>query len=1294
MNDPIHLLYAEDNPQDADLTQQHFERAATDFNLEIVDSGARCLERLAAEPFDLLLLDKRLPDMDGLDLLARLRTEGQRLPVVMVTGIGDDETVARALRAGAADYVPKSTDYLSTLPDILRGVIARSRQRRPLDEEGAARVQRILYVESNPMDVELTREHFATHAPHLELHAVSAALDALALLVPGPQSQSQSQSRRSFDLVLTDLRLPGMGALELIREAQHRGIHLPFIVITGRGDEATAVAILRLGAYDYILKRENYLTQLPFAIDHAIERFHLDQTTERLHSELESLNASLEQKVAARTTELQHEIETRKALQAQSQQQLEHLAQAEIESRRLLELAERSRRASLGVLEDQQQAQQALRAKSDELDRYFVNSLDLLCIADMQGHFRRINPEWERTLGYPLAELEGRNFLDFVHPDDLPATLAAMAQLSSQERILNFVNRYRHQNGSYLWIEWRSYAEGSRIYAVARDITESKNAQTLLASQKRTLEMVASGATLAVTLDALVHAIEELVPEMLGSILLLDEDGVHVRHGAAPSLPQSYSQAIDGQPIGEGAGSCGTAAYRREQVIVTDIATDPLWQNYREVALQHGLRACWSTPIFDQQQRVLGTFACYFRTPRGPSAEHLHLITLVTHIAAIAIAKAREEAALRASELKFRTIIEASPVAMAVNDQQQNITFLNRKFIETFGYTLADIPTLAAWWPRAYPDPAYRQRVAQEWQAAVEKAQRDGTEFEPMEHKVTSQDGSVHVIRFSLAPMDTSSLVIFYDLTEHKQAEQALHTSEQQLRFVTDHMPVLIAHCDHEQRYKFVNRPYAQMFGLKPTDMIGKQVQDMLGEAAYGQARPYMEAALAGQSVEYDITLPVTERGVRTVHANYVPERDASGRVVGFVAAVLDISERKRAENNLRESEERLRLSTELANVAVWEYDFTINQMSRSSNHDRLYGLEWQTKWDLDTFQNATHPDDRQFSNEVIQKSVATGGPDKYQMDFRVVYPDQSIHWLSVVGEVLQRNAQGQGVIVRGCLFDITDRMRAQEENRRLHQNLQRHAAELEQRVAERTAELVIAKERAEAADRVKSSFLATMSHELRTPLNSVIGFTGVLLQKIPGPLNAEQEKQLNFVLTAGRHLLALISDVLDISKVEAGELHLAREPFDFSALMARVGAAFAQQAGQRGLAFKLVPCRDRVMLTGDTRRVEQVLNNLISNALKFTDHGSITLSCAREDHCLVISVADTGVGIQPEDMEKLFRPFSQIDTGMDGLREGTGLGLAITKHLVEAMGGEVRATSTWGQGSCFGFTLSTGESA
>jgi signal transduction histidine kinase len=290
---------------------------------------------------------------------------------------------------------------------------------------------------------------------------------------------------------------------------------------------------------------------------------------------------------------------------------------------------------------------------------------------------------------------------------------------------------------------------------------------------------------------------------------------------------------------------------------------------------------------------------------------------------------------------------------------------------------------------------------------------------------------------------------------------------------------------------------------------------------------------------------------------------------------------------------------------------------------------------------------------------------------------------------------QTAGGLVLGIVRDITERKQAEAELCRLHEELQRHAAELDQRVARRTQELLVAKERAEAADRVKSVFLvhdvATSCAPRSTPSSAS---PASCCEKLPGPLNAEQDKQLGIVRNASRHLLALINDVLDISKVEAGELSLACERFDLRALLGRLSTAFGLQAERAGLNFTLEIGESELFVMGDTRRVEQVLNNLLSNALKFTPRGDIKLSCARAGGVFAIAVADTGVGIKLGDMDKLFRPFSQFETGLPELREGTGLGLAISKHLVEAMGGQLTAESHWGKGSRFTFTLPTGDNA
>jgi len=243
--------------------------------------------------------------------------------------------------------------------------------------------------------------------------------------------------------------------------------------------------------------------------------------------------------------------------------------------------------------------------------------------------------------------------------------------------------------------------------------------------------------------------------------------------------------------------------------------------------------------------------------------------------------------------------------------------------------------------------------------------------------------------------------------------------------------------------------------------------------------------------------------------------------------------------------------------------------------------------------------------------------------------------------------------------------------------------------IATDITELVMAREKAESSGRIKSAFLATMSHELRTPLNSIIGFTGILLMGLVGSLNQEQKKQLNMVQDSARHLLELINDVLDISKLESGQIELARDPFDMQTTIQKSLEKIAPLAEKKRLALTAVIAPSVGEVVGDRRRVEQILINLLSNAVKFTEKGEVRIESQVEDGWLVTQVIDTGIGIRPEDVDTLFKPFRQVDMGITRRYDGTGLGLSICKRLVDAMGGRIYVESQWGKGSIFAFTMS-----
>jgi len=269
---------------------------------------------------------------------------------------------------------------------------------------------------------------------------------------------------------------------------------------------------------------------------------------------------------------------------------------------------------------------------------------------------------------------------------------------------------------------------------------------------------------------------------------------------------------------------------------------------------------------------------------------------------------------------------------------------------------------------------------------------------------------------------------------------------------------------------------------------------------------------------------------------------------------------------------------------------------------------------------------------------------------------------------------------------NITKRKQAEEELQKYRKQLEELVEERTNKLEERTKELKDANLKLKKLDRLKSMFIASMSHELRTPLNSIIGFTGIILQEMSGEINKEQRKQLTLVKNSANHLLALINDVIDISKIEAGKVEIATEEFDFSMIAQEVKDSFAVMAEEKGLELSL-EAPSTLLIEGDERRTKQVLVNFVNNAIKFTRRGEIEIKIVKKDETVEMSVRDTGISIRKEDMGKLFKAFSQIPTP-GKTKEGTGLGLYLSKKIADLLGGDIKAESKFGKGSIFTFTL------
>ncbi|MFN7956158.1 MAG: PAS domain-containing protein [bacterium] len=365
-----------------------------------------------------------------------------------------------------------------------------------------------------------------------------------------------------------------------------------------------------------------------------------------------------------------------------------------------------------------------------------------------------------------------------VHPEDRGAAEAAVRALRQHPTDAPRLElRLVHRDGSYRWMSIQGAVVRDdaghpiRVLAQAVDVTERRQTEEVLLAQMAVLERVATGGPLTEILESLVRLLESQAPEIFGSVLLVDASGRRLRHCAGPRLPASYTAALEGVAIAEGSGSCGTAAYRAAPVVVADIATDPLWKDWRALALAHGLAACWSTPIFDSAQRVLGTFAMYARQPSLPEERHRRWVETATHIAAIAITRDREESSLRASE---RRLAEAQAQARLGSWELDLATGEIRWSAEMFRIFHRDpalgAPTFAGFAPLIHPDDldelAEKQRRLQGTSEPLEGELRTHPALGPLRHvRIQSRP----ILDADGRPVRVTGTVL--DVTERKRAE-------------------------------------------------------------------------------------------------------------------------------------------------------------------------------------------------------------------------------------------------------------------------------------------------------------------------------------------------------------------------------------------------------------------------------------------------------------------------------------------------------------------------------------------
>ena len=621
------------------------------------------------------------------------------------------------------------------------------------------------------------------------------------------------------------------------------------------------------------------------------------------------------------------------------------------------------------------------------------------------------------------------------------------------------------------------------------------------------------------------------------------------------------------------------------------------------------------------------------------------------------------EEALRESEALKGTILDSALDCIVSVDGEGRILEFNRAAERTFGYGRASV--IGERMVELMIPPSLREAHRKAFRHFIETGEgpilgkrieltamrADGSEF-PIDIAVTARKAEdKHIVTAYLC-----------DTTEQKRVQKALRESEERLATVVDNMPASVFLRDRDGHFILINRQYEDHYRASRRDIRGKTVFDVLDRPLAEESAEHDRRVIErGRVVERELTIPLAD-GDREFAIVRFPVLDPEGAVIGVGGVEYDITERKRTEEALKVSEERYALAMKGSNEGLWDWDLRSNEIVISPHIAHLLGLAGDklkimpAEWDA-----PVHADDLAGYNRSLQAHIA-GKSELYTSEYRVRGADGGYRWVRDRGLAL-RDEEGRPYRMAGSLGDVTDSKQAE-------------------------IELLRAKEQAEVANRAKSQFLANMSHELRTPLNAILGYAELILDDIYGALPQKARHVIERMDHNGRHLLTLINDVLDLSKIESGQFALSLDDYSMTAVIDTVIAAVEPVAAAKGLAVASSVPPGLPLGRGDEQRLTQAAMNLAGNAIKFTDEGEISIEVALEEGDFVVRVSDTGVGIAERDRSVIFEEFRQADSSNTREKGGTGLGLAIAKRMIELHGGRIWVESREGKGSTFLFRV------
>jgi len=501
------------------------------------------------------------------------------------------------------------------------------------------------------------------------------------------------------------------------------------------------------------------------------------------------------------------------------------------------------------------------------------------------------------------------------------------------------------------------------------------------------------------------------------------------------------------------------------------------------------------------------------------------------------------------------------------------------------------------------------------------------------------------------------------EITERKQAEEALKQSTERLHTLREEAPVIICIADLKGKVTYVNKKFEETTGYSREEVLGKNWLkfDVFHKKTIKLLLNRIREKLKGMSPS-PMEIPFKRKDGEWIWISGIGEllREHS-KPVGIQIIATDITERKQLEEALRENEEKLRLMFESAGEGIVVIDLDNKILDVNQVAVRMHGYDSREELIGRSALDLSAEEDRARASSNTRRRLEEGL--RGAIEYTLLRKDGS-KFPAEVNMATIRDAHGIPIGFIGIFVDITERKRIEKE------------------IQEKNEELA-------EASRAKSEFLAHMSHELRTPLNVIIGFSELMMDELPGEVNEEQGQCLSDIWGSGQHLLSLINDILDLSKIESGKMELKLRNIALPSVIESLRREIMPVIGKRKQSLDVEVEEGLPLVRGDKVKVRQVLLNLLSNAAKFTpDGGKLKVEAIRNGDWCQVSVVDRGIGIKKEDQEKIFEPFSQLDDLQAEGKGGTGLGLTLARQIIEKHGGRMWVESKYRKGSKFSFTL------